>query len=298
MARTILDEFLTQPASTRQIRLGHGDIREAVLALGTKDGIQWLEQHIESPIGPDWGRLLRALNPQWADLDRWIRLSKLHCLAAVDVLLAMIPDPYESTKPMLPSGANPAAIESAIAYALEHYGNTRLREGAKQIRHAWPAGQPIRHDVSISGPLREVAAYLLTNDPRLLQEWGELMATMLTPPECVENVWYSLLQFANAKGLIAVVDHRELLDSSISRLRHLPSAKELPIHWESYMHMSYEDLFDKIASEIKKSGWSLVSLDYVEDAYALTFVATDAIEQLESLIASALDDPQRVQVFG
>ena len=68
-----LDELLTLPPSMRRLRLGHGDTRDALVGLGREAAIAWLEEQIESPIGPEWGRLLFAVKPEWAHLDHWIR---------------------------------------------------------------------------------------------------------------------------------------------------------------------------------------------------------------------------------
>lgn len=134
---TLLDELLAMPPTSRRLRLGRGETRDAILALGTAAGVAWLEEHLESPIFEEYGSLLYSLKPEWSHLDRWIRLSKLHCLAAVDALKCFTHLTFFE-EPELPTGANPTAINEALDYALDHYGNPRLQDAASTIRHVWP----------------------------------------------------------------------------------------------------------------------------------------------------------------
>lgn len=137
-----LDELPMLSPSRRRVRLGHDDTRDAVLALGTKGGVAWLEQNIASPICPEWGRLLYSLKPEWAQLDRWIRLSQLHCLAAVDALLMFAPSARcdDDTERELCSGANAVLINDAISFALDHHGTPLLQDGRENptnVAHRW-----------------------------------------------------------------------------------------------------------------------------------------------------------------
>ena len=283
------------------MRLGQHDTREAVIALGTQDGIAWLEENIESPVGPEWGHLLYALNPDWAQLDRWIHLSKPHCLAAIDALLRFAPNPHVKgdKKTELPSGADATLVNDSISYALDHHRNPRLEKAAERIRHTWPTGQSPRHAVQIPNPLKQFASALLSNDSTLINDWSESIATAMNPPETAHAILLSLLNFADHRDIVAVVDWRESPENTIQKLRHLKSATGLPIIWQAFADHdgSNEDLLRTIGIEIKGSGRCLVSLDTAPDSYALTFVAPDAIPELESLIASALDDPLSIQRF-
>ena len=174
---TLLDDFLRLPSAERRMRLGHGDIREAVVALGTEAVVAWLEEHIESPIGPEWGSLLYALNSEWKHLDRWLRLGKLHGLAAFDALLLFSRNGDsvgDDKKPQLPRGANPLLLDKAIANALDHYGNLRLREAAQRIRHTWPIGKPIPHVIDIPDTIKKFAATLFEGDPLLDAAMGRI----------------------------------------------------------------------------------------------------------------------------
>jgi hypothetical protein len=285
----------------RRLRLGHGDTRDALVALGTEAGIAWLEDHIESPIGPEWGRLLYGLKPEWAHLDRWIRRSKLHCLAAIDALLSFTPSPYfdDDKEPELPSGADPAAINDALNYALRHYDNPRLQDAAKRIRHVWPVGATTRHAINIPDRLEGIATILFGNDATLMNRWTESLATALNAPETASDYWHSLLQFGDRTDVVAVVDWRAFPDSIVGRLRSLRSANGLAIPWKVYANYDgeLEDLFRELNAEVKGSERSLVSLNTGGDSYALVFVDPDTIPTLESLIASALKEPSTIQRF-
>lgn len=298
---SVLDDFADLSTYERHLRLRQRDTQEALDAMGTDAAFAWLEEHIQSPIGPEWANAFGRLRPSWKRIERWIRLSKLHCLAAVDVLLGYTPSPYydDDKEIQLPPGANAVLINDAITFALEHYGNPRLEDAAKRIRHAWPVGKPTRHTVSIPKPLRQFAATLFGNDSALMKEWNESLATAMNAPENADDIWHSLLEFADRKDVVAIVDWREFSESIIEKLRHLSSANGLPIAWQAYSDYDGENdnLFRDIGTEITGSARSLVSLDTGGDSYALTFLRSDAIPELESLIASALDDPQTIQRF-
>jgi hypothetical protein len=289
---SLLDELLTLPPSTRGRRLGHADTRAALVALGKEGGVAWLEKHIESPIVREWGRLLYALTPEWKHLERWIRLSKVHCLAAMDALLLCIPSTYtnEDRPAQLPQGADPAAINASVDYALEHYDNPRLQDAAKQIRHAWPVGAPSRHTVRFPRRLKEFAEALFANDSALISKWSRSLADALDPPKSADDYWQSLLEVGDRADIVAIVDWRESPDEIIERLRSLRSAKDSPIPWDRYANFDGENvaLFCELNRELKGSGRSLVSLDTGGDSYALVFFKSETISALESLIASAL----------
>ena len=298
---SVLDELNALPSSERYSRLGHRGTRDALVSLGTQSGLAWLEEHIESPIYPEWGWALYAFKPEWAILDRWIRLSKLHALAAIDALLMFGPDPHfdDDKKPELPIGANPQLIDNAINFALEHYGNPRLKDAAKRIRQFWPVGRRPRHSVSIPTAVREFAATLFCNDPDLMRDWIKMLETAITPPQNINDLWQSLLQFGDRKNVVAIIDWKEFPIDIIESLRHLRSAAGLPILWQEYSEYANENenLLRDIATQIEGTGRSLVSLDTGGDSYALTFIARDTIPALESLIAPVLDQPHCIQQF-
>ena len=289
---TPLDDLLALRASERRWRLRRDAVRDALRALGKEAGITWLEEHIESPIGPEWGDVLYAMEPEWTHLDRWIRLSKLHCLAAVDAILSFAPDPHfdDDGEAELPSGANPSLINDAMTYALEHFGNPRLQAAAKRVRHAWLVGKPPRNAVRIPAAIKKVATVLFGRKRALMKAWNEAMATALDAPKNADDYWQSLLEFGDRNDIVAIVDCRECSEEIVGRLRDLQSAEALPIPWETHEHHNgeSESLFRKLNSTIAGSGRSLVSLDTGGDSYALVFVESEKIADLEHLIVSAL----------
>ncbi|MEM7558032.1 MAG: hypothetical protein AAF394_02825 [Planctomycetota bacterium] len=299
---TLLDDLQALPASMRRLRLGHGDTRDSLVALGRERGIAWLEEHLESPIGPEWARLLYALEPEWKHFDRWIRRSKLHCLAAVDalVLFASGLDSDGNEAAPMPHGADPAAIDALLTFALDNYDNPRLQAAAKRIRHAWPVGTPTRHAVGIPAPIDEFASRLFGREATLMRDWIDSLANGLNAPQNPSDYWHSLLHFGGRVGIIAIVDWRAFPDSIIGRLRSLRGADRLPIPWEVYedFDAELEALFSELNLQVKGSGQSLVSLDTGSDSYALTFVESDTLPTLESFLASALDMPPTIQAFA
>src|SRR5438045_1446865 len=95
----------------------------------------------------EWGLALFKLKPHWHHLDRWIRQSKLHCLAAIDALFFSTDPHGGGDARQIPEGADSKSINDAIDFALAHYGNPRLEKAAKEIRHAWPKGRRKRHAI-------------------------------------------------------------------------------------------------------------------------------------------------------
>jgi len=162
-----LEEFLQLPPATRQMRLGQPGMRDLISALGTEAGVAWLEAHIESPVGSEWGMALSSLRPSWSHLDRWIRKSKLHCLAAMDVLFWCTDPHFDGDERRMPDGADAKSINDAVDFALAHYGNPRLEKAAKEIRHAWPKGKRKRHAANVPAQLRDSAEIILCRDSEL-----------------------------------------------------------------------------------------------------------------------------------
>lgn len=54
----MIENWNQMSPSERRVRIGQFGVREAILALGRDAGIAWLQEHIESPVSSDWGRLL------------------------------------------------------------------------------------------------------------------------------------------------------------------------------------------------------------------------------------------------
>ncbi|MEX0715965.1 MAG: hypothetical protein WD066_05230 [Planctomycetaceae bacterium] len=296
-----LDELLTKPPSVRTNDLCHPKVRAAFAALGNEAAIAWLEEHIDSPIGPEWGSMFHEFQPDWPVYDRWIRLSKLHCLAAVDAILIGAPSPYfdDPKQPELPRGADAVLVNQAVDYALEHYGNPRLRDAAKRIRHTWPVGKPRRHRIEIPKPLARVARWVLGDDAAPIREWRDAMAKALDPPQDGFDFWDSLLDFCLRKGLIALVDWREGAEEIVAQLRDLPSAQGLPVRWEAHEKHSgdNEELFRNINADLAQSSRALVDLDTGGDSFALLFAERADVPTLCETIKSAVPNVNGMEIL-
>lgn len=282
------------------MRLGQPGMRDLISALGTEAGIAWLEAHIESPVGSEWGMALLHLNPPWHHLDRWIHLSKLHCLAAMDVLFRST-DPWgDGEARRLPNGADARSINDAVDFALAHYGNPRLEKAAKEIRHAWPRGKRKRHSVNVPTPLGEAADLVLCHDSGLLADWHEKMATARDAPDTPFKIWESLLTYAASKNCLAIVDWKENQENIVASLRDLKPAEGLVVEWDAFNGFEGDNdgLLHALATRVAGQGKALVCLDHGCDDYSLTFLPAERVPRLVASIASFGDEAMRAMPFG
>lgn len=294
-----LDEFLQLPPASRQMRLGQPGMRDLICALGTEAGIAWLEEHIESPVGSDWGNALYSLRPSWSNLDRWIRQSKLHCLAAMDVLFRCT-DPYgDGAKRRMPEGADVKSIHDAVDFALAHYGNPRLEKTAKEIRHAWPKGKRKRHPVNVPAALRNAAETILCQDSDLMKDWHEKLATGKDEADTPYKIWDFLVMFADSKNCLVIVDWKESPENIISSLRALKPADKLDIEWDTFNEFDGDNhaLLRALANEVSGQGTALICLDHGCDDYALAFVPAECVTPLATSIATFDDSSMHVLHF-
>jgi hypothetical protein len=282
------------------MRLGQPGMRDLIGVLGTEAGIAWLEAHIESPVGSEWGMALLHLNPSWLHLDRWIHKSKLHCLAAMDVLFQCT-DPWgDGEERRLPDGADAKSINDAVDFALEHYGNPRLEKAAKEIRHAWPRGKRKRHSVNVPTPLAEAADLLLCHDSALVADWREKMATAKGAPHTAFKIWESLLSYAASKNCLAIVDWKEYPENIVASLRDLKPAEELVVEWDAFngFEGDNEGLLHALATRVAGQGKALVCLDHGCDDYPLAILPAECVPRLVASIASLGDEAMRITPFG
>lgn len=56
---------------------------------GSPKMLEWIEQHIQSPITDDWGRLAAASQIGWPRLQKWLETGRPLSLVALDVLLSI-----------------------------------------------------------------------------------------------------------------------------------------------------------------------------------------------------------------
>lgn len=295
-----LDELLNLPPAERKVKLGQPGTQDAIKALGTEAGIAWLEAHIESPVGSEWGIALLRLEPAWFHLDRWFRLSKLHCLAAMDVLFRHT-EPYgNGEERRMPEGADATSINEAIDFALANYSNPRLEKAAKEIRRTWPRGKQKRHSVSVPDALTEAADIVLCHDARWVKDWHQVLAKSKDVADTPYKLWDSLLSFATSKNCVAIVDWKECRENILVSLRALKSAENLTIEWDAFneVHDESDDLLRAVGKRVAGHGTTLLCLDHGCDDYPLTFVATESALRLVASIASFRDAAMRVILFG
>lgn len=253
------------------------------LARTRSQELEHLEQTIQSPIGPEWGWALFRLNPSWGELDRWMSLSKEHCLAAVDALLD-----YAKQK-RLPEGSTPALIDAALTRVLEAFGNWRLKEAAKELRYIWPNGKRPRHPVSIPQQLELVADVLSRDSPKLKQYWLRGLASGRDPVTDRYEAWSRLLDAAERRGQVVTVDHRAAPDNYVPDLAKLPRVQGLPIDWSGYEQqsdVSTERLLATIGSDLAGHAVYLVSLDNGSDCYPLTVMNWETAQAVKNALRS------------
>ncbi len=301
MGLDLLHEIEKLSPSMRRLRLGHGDTRAAVAALGTDAGIAWLEAHIDSPVGPEWGQLLFELGPTWHHLDRWIRLSKVHCLAAVDAILRFASQSGAAKSDFrFPDGADSVSIDGALTLALSLHANHRLHDAIKRIRFAWSIGPHPRHGIQVPQALEEAAALLFDGDAGLLVAWHDSMATAMDAVNGSSAVWNALLEFAESRKFVAIVDWRDT-ESVVWGLRQLHPAKALNIPWAQFetvnLDVDMDTLLRQIGWRVINRGVNLVALLRGSDDYPLTFLPTNALSEMASLLRGFEDESMGVESF-
>lgn len=288
---TTLDELLKMSSMQRRHRLASA--HQALVELGVDGGVAWLEEHLDSPVGPEWGSSLYRLRPEWRHIERWLQLDKLHCIAAVDALnsFSAATPPPDGESPEMPKGADARSINQALDSALSSFGNPRIEDAARRIRHVWPsiARKPI--PVTVPTALQKVAQHLLGEDGNLKEEWEKSMAAELDPPSSSLEVYSCLLDFADKHNAVAIVDWKEFGDNILGRVRELKSAKGLNVSWDKLDLRGIDTVgaISAISSEATRAGKSMVCLDQGNDDYPLVFLSQDETRQLSELIKSVDD---------
>ena len=279
------NDLLNLKPHERRHALLHRDTMKAFQAMGIDAAIDWLERHIEDPIGPEWGQAFHNLGPHWAHYERWIRRSKSHCLAAIDGLLAFTPSPYfdDDKKVRMPLGASVEAIHREVDYALREYGNPRLKDAAKRIRAAFPLKTRRANRICVPAAFKRLALCLFSNDAELLKNWEHALAKSLHPTKENIDLWASLLEYADQQEVVAIVDWSEWASEVVQKLRSLRSAQSLALRWEQFTlsELDCDSLLRLIGSQIDDRGPSLASLDTGGDNFALIFVTDDQMERIQ-----------------
>ncbi len=293
---TSLDELLKMPPWRRQHRLISA--HDALLELGVDGGVAWLEKHLDQTVGPEWGAALYRLRAEWRHIDRWLKLDKLHCIAAIDALdsYSAAKPPPNSDSPEMPKGADPLKINTALDSALSSFGNPRIEKAARHIRHVWPMSPRKAIKVTIPTPLQKVAQHLFGKEEDLFEQWETSMSTEFDPPSSSLGVYCSLLSFADEHDAVAIVDWKESGDNIVGRVRKLKSATGLEVPWDKIDVRDAETLeaISAISGEASKFGKMMVCLDQGNDDYPLVFLSDDEIRQLTDLLNSVDDLPDAV----
>jgi hypothetical protein len=273
---SILDELAKLTPTDRNSRLGQLGVRDAIIALGTENGVAWLEKHIESPVSTDWGGLLFALKAPWSHLERWLSLSRFHCLAVLDALRC-----YAEELEM-PEGANAESIHAALDRVQAVYGSPRIKMAVKEIRHTWPLGGQKHELVDVPPAFKRAAEILFRSNATAMKGWQRSMSEDPAPPDQPEEIWISLIEFGQSQELLAIVDWRERLAEVVEQLKSLQSARSLNLAWDSFavLRLELERGLKTIGGASISQGLALVSLDHEADDYVLTFLPSDEVPNL------------------
>ena len=290
----VLGQLLRLSPAERHTRVSHPDIKDALQKLEKHDAIEWLEFVLESPVTSHWGQLLYSLDPAWGDLDRWVRLSKEHCLAAIDALLSFAPSEfyYDDRPARFPHDADAANINRLIDDALERYDNFRLRDAAKRIRHTWPLDGPLRHEVVVPDALGQAARLLFQSSAQLMKQWIDGLETGLDPPDSDLDFWNSLMVFCDRHDCVAVADHRADPRDFAGRLRQIRIPLTAQILWSRYEQFDgdLEELFAAIGAELSGTGFTLTDLEEGEGHWTMTILPDCSMRKFESLASGSLSD--------
>lgn len=286
---SILIEFLKSSGSLQKEDFTREDIDAAFASLNADTGLAVLEKMIESPITGEWEMIISRLHPEWRHLDRWMRLSKLHCLAAVDALLTFC-NSHE-----LPKGADPPAIHAALDFALEQWGNPRLKDAAKKIRHCWPNGPRPKNEFTVSEPLARAAELLFRQDEKFKKGWLRSATYAEDAPKDQQALWELLIDYADKHKLVYSCDWNFPQSEYVWGLRHLYFVKELKFDWQPFAkedgEFSPESWLCSLGTALRQSGETLVSLDHgCGDCYYLAVMPVPAVPEFTACL-STLDIP-------
>lgn len=291
----VLREILLLSPADRRTRIGHRDVRAALIALGKDRGIAWLGTALESPVGDEWGSALYALRPRWEHLDCWVHRSKEHCLAAIDALLMFGPRLAlgERNPRHLPEGADNAKINELINEALRLYANPRLRMAERRIRDWWPTGPRPRHAVTIPAEIRRAADVLLRSRSSWMGEWIDDLETSLDRPSGATDFWWSLIRFCDHRDLVVWGDWNAEPIDIVSRLRKSPSARDVTLPWLLFERFNgtTDELCMAMGDAVRQSGHAFIQLDTGGDDMALAIIPADSIEVFRSIAESCFGIP-------
>ncbi|MCA9111711.1 MAG: hypothetical protein KDA52_17290 [Planctomycetaceae bacterium] len=255
---------------------------------------------MSSPVVSEWGDLFYELDPSWEELDRWVCLSKEHCLAAVDALLRFAPSEFhnDESPARYPRGATNQNIHQLIDRAIARYDNHRLREAEKRIRHVWPLGELSRHPIVIHELIKQAAHILLRGDSLAVRRWIDELETAIDPPANAEGVWMNLLTYAERFDFIGIFHHRASSAVVVGRLRECRGSTDVPLDWVllEVADGIGDEVVPAIALQLSHSKYSLVELDTQGSDWGLAIVPTHDTEGLIMVAEDCLRRPTAVKV--
>lgn len=107
---------------------------------GHRAGLEWLDQHVCSPVTTHWGEAAALLEVSWARIKSWLVKGGGHQLMGLDALLAYrLPAPnmaplHQIAAPVLLGAPDPYELESVLASALAGKDTPRIRNAVSGIQ--------------------------------------------------------------------------------------------------------------------------------------------------------------------
>jgi hypothetical protein len=174
--------------------------KKDLLLLKKDDAINWLANNISSPVSRDWGRLLVTVSADWACLKSWMKISKLHALAAADAI-----DCYIYNHEILPEGSSPSEVLAELEELVSEHQNLRLKEILDSVSSfVTPSPMPKN--------LAEASEIL----------FGEAEINIVIKGKDTFAKWHSLFHKAHNKYCLCVLDWKGVVGELEEALSSLP----------------------------------------------------------------------------
>lgn len=107
---------------------------------GHRAGLEWLEQHVGSPVTTHWGEAAALLEVSWGRIKSWLVKGGGHQLMGLDALIAYrLPAPnmaplHQIVAPVLLGAPNQEELESVLASTLASKDTPRIRSAVSAIQ--------------------------------------------------------------------------------------------------------------------------------------------------------------------
>lgn len=277
----------------RSSSMGQQGVFNELKQLDQNVAIQWLERHIASPVSGDWGNCLYWLHANWATLEAWLRMDKVHCIAAMDAIRRHADaESANEDAPLLPSGASPENIAAAMAAVLHDFNTPRMREIAAVVLRTWPVAKKKTSGVELPSEFLAAAQILLGNDLKFIQRWKQSLPRTV-PANDPESIWDALLNFSDSKYAVVIADWRAEVSDVAERLSALPIVAGQSIEWSRLQSHggTIETLIDELDREVIPLGFAAGSIDNGTDGYVLILLRASSIAPFESAVSLFLKRP-------